>query len=151
MPQSACLSELHANQTETEFHILLRYSHLQVVVQFVASFAGPLSCVLLGCGTCWRAGAVGFFCAASGELVRVRLVLINVDIYIDDYNLEKKYLWRLRTSGGRSVNTWRISPPVCLSYVFQHVDLQPHRLPLGLGSLIPHGFGSQIPNFVLTW
>ena len=93
----------------------------------------------------------GFFCAASGDLVSVRLVLINLDIDIDDYNLEKIFLWRLRTSGGRSVNTWRISPPVCLSYVLQRVDLQPHRLPLGLGSLIPHGFGSQIPNFVATW
>ncbi len=34
----------------------------------------------------------GFFCAASGDLVSVRLVLINLDIDIDDYNLEKMFL-----------------------------------------------------------
>ncbi len=66
-------------------------------------------------------------------------------------HLETEYFWRLRTSGGRSVNTWRISPPVCLSCVNQRVDFQPLPLSLGLGSLIPHGFGSQIPNFVATW
>ncbi len=47
-------------------------------------------------------------------IVQVYLVSVIYNYINICLSLESKIFGRLRTSGGRSVNTWRMSPPLCL-------------------------------------